>query len=259
MNALRRVFLDPTTRRIRPFWRGQLFLFDRPPEASHSARAGLWLLAIFLLMEAAVRPLLATSAEGLRVAERPWWPLVALTVALALACWLVIRFAGLGLSRLGLRPWSRWSRTERFYFLQTMPLAILVFSCVRSASLQALWMRDDLGEIALFILVPQMLWGFYQELLYRGILQTELVRRWGTLGGILVSNLVFTFGPLHAYHVSAARENPAHWWIFAAIFGIGLLFAILFRRSGNLVLVGIMHGLGDWFIDGLTQVSRLAP
>lgn len=259
MNVLQRIVLDPTTRRVRPFWRGQLFLFDRPPAASHSARTGLWFLWIFLLMEAAVRPLLAASARGLSFAERPWWPLVQVTLALAVGCLLVIRFAGLGLSRLGLRPWSEWSRTEQFYSLQTIPLAILVFSCFRSASLKALWMRTDLGEVALFIFVPQMLWGSYQELLYRGILQTELVRRWGTLRGILASNLVFTFGPLHAYHVSAARENPTHWWIFAAIFGIGLLFAILFRRSGNLALVGIMHGLGDWFIDGLAQVSRLAP
>ena len=98
----------------------------------------------------------------------------------------------------------------------------------------------------------------YQELLYRGLLQTELVRRWGTLTGILVSNLVFTFGPLHAYHFLAAQRSPSHLWIFAAIFSIGLLFAILYKRSGNLWIIGVMHGLGDWFIDGLARVSRMA-
>jgi membrane protease YdiL (CAAX protease family) len=103
-----------------------------------------------------------------------------------------------------------------------------------------------------------MIWGFYQELLYRGIVQTELVRRWGTVVGILTSNLIFTFGPLHDYHFLLARKNPSHLWIFAGIFAIGLFFAIVFKRSGNLWIVGIMHGLGDWFIDGLAQVSRMA-
>jgi len=55
-----------------------------------------------------------------------------------------------------------------------------------------------------------------------------------------------------------AQKNPSHLWIFAAIFSIGLLFAILYKRSGNLWIIGVMHGLGDWFLDGLAQVSRMA-
>ncbi len=45
-------------------------------------------------------------------------------------------------------------------------------------------------------------------------------------------------------------------WIFAAIFSMGLFFATLFQRSGNLWIIGIMHGVGDWFMDGLPKVSR---
>jgi uncharacterized protein len=180
------------------------------------------------------------------------------SVLAVLAIWLVTRFAGVRLSQLGLYPWSHWSKTEKFYFLQTIPLSIVIFSIARSAGLQALWTRPNLWEIGVFIFVPQMIWGIYQEFLYRGILQTELVRRWGTVPGILVSNLIFTFGPLHAYHFLEAQGNPSHLWIFAAIFAIGLLFAILFHRSGNLWIVGIMHGLGDWFIGGLEQVVQMS-
>ena len=176
----------------------------------------------------------------------------------ALVCWLVIRFARMQLSQLGLYSWFRWSKTEKFYLLQIVPIAIVVFSFFVSGSLKALWARPNLWEIGLFIFVPKMIWGFYQEFLYRGVLQTELVRRWGARMGILVSNVVFTFGPLHAYHFRVARVNPSHLWIFAAIFAIGLFFALIFRRSGNLWIVGIMHGLGDWFIDGLAEVSRMA-
>jgi membrane protease YdiL (CAAX protease family) len=170
----------------------------------------------------------------------------------------VISFARVHVSQLGLYSWLRWSRTEKFYLLQVVPIAIAVFSFFAFASLKVLWARPHLWEIGLFIFVPKMIWGFYQEFLYRGVLQTELVRRWGTRRGILVSTLLFTFGSLHAYHFRTARINPSHLWIFAAIFAISLFFALIFRRSGNLWIVGIMHGLGDWFIDGLAEVSRMA-
>jgi len=97
-------------------------------------------------------------------------------------------------------------------------------------------------------------WGFYQEFVYRGLLQTELVRRWGPVAGILISNLLFTFGPLHAYHLSNAFEDPGHLSIFAGIFAIGLYFGVIFYRSGNLWMIGLLHGVGDFFIDGLAMM-----
>ena len=258
MNIARKNFFGPENSQIHPFWRGQLFLFDKPQATTYSSQQGFKLLLVFFFVEVIVRRLLVNGARWLTIADRNWWPLVQVTVLIVLVCWLVISFAQVRLSQLGLYSWLRWSRTEKFYFLQIVPISIIVFSFFVSASLKVLWARPNLWEIELFIFVPQMIWGFYQEFLYRGVLQTELVRRWGTRTGILVSNLVFTFGPLHAYHFLEARGNPAHLWIFAAIFGIGLFFAILFKRSGNLWIVGVMHGLGDWFIDGLAKVSKLA-
>jgi uncharacterized protein len=258
MNTARNIFIDPQTSQLRPFWRSQLFLFDNPSAPVYSAREGSKLLLVFLLLEAIVRPLFAAGSQWLSVTEKIWWPLVQVTSLTILVCWLVTSFARVPLSQLGLYSWFRWSKTEKFYFLQTIPLAIIIFSFFTSASLKVLWTRADLWEIALFNFVPRMIWGVYQEILYRGLLQTELVRRWGTRMGLLVGNLIFTFGPLHAYHFLTAQGNPSHLWIFAAIFSIGLLFAILYQRSGNLWIIGIMHGLGDWFIDGLAQVSKLA-
>jgi len=243
---------------ISPFWRGHLFLFDQPQAPTFSSQQGTRLVLVFLFSEVIVRPLFAAGARWLMIADRSWWSLLQISLLTVLVCWLVINFARVRLSQLGLYSWLRWSRTEKFYLLQIVLLSIVVFSFFTSASLKVLWARPNLWAIGLFIFVQQMIWGFYQELLYRGVLQTELVRRRGTATGILVSNLVFTFGPLHAYHFLAAQKNPSHLWIFAAIFGIGLLFAILLRRSGNLWIIGVMHGLGDWFIDGLARVSRMA-
>ena len=258
MNIARKIFFDSETSRISPFWRGHLFLFDQPQAPTFSSQQGTRLVLVFLFSEVIVRPLFAVGARWLAIADRNWWPLIKVSFLTVLVCGLVIYFAGVRLSQLGLYSWLRWSKTEKFYFLQILPVSIIVFSFFTSASLKALWARPNLWEIGFFIFVQQMIWGFYQEVLYRGVLQTELVRRWGTLTGILISNLVFTFGPLHAYHFLAAQENPSHLWIFLAIFSIGLLFAILFKRSGNLWIVGVMHGLGDWFIDGLARVSRMA-
>jgi len=254
----RKVFIDPETSQIRPFWRGHLFLFDRPLGPGYPVQAATKLLAIFALLEFILRPLLAAGARWLTLTERPWWTLVQVTILTLLGGWLVTRFAGVCLSQLGLHSWKNWSKTEKLYFLQVIPIAIIVFSSVFSESLKGFWTRSDLGQIGLYIFLPRMIWGFYQEFVYRGLLQTELVRRWGTLTGILTSNLLFTFGPLHAYHFALSQGNPSHLWIFAATFGIGLFFAILYMRSGNLWMVGIMHGIGDWFIDGLAQVSKLA-
>jgi uncharacterized protein len=258
MNIARKLLFDSETSQISPFWRGQLLLFDRPRAPTYSSGEGLRLLFVFLFLEVIARPVFVAGARWLTTAGRDWWSLMQLSLLTGLACGLVIGFARVPLPQLGLYSWLRWSRTEKVYLLQIVPITVVVFSFFASSSLKALWARPNLGEIGLFIFVPKMIWGFYQEFLYRGVLQTELVRRWGTRTGILVSNLIFTFGPLHAYHLRAAPRNPSHLWIFAAIFAIGLLFAIIYRRSGNLWIVGIMHGLGDWFIDGLAEVSQLA-
>ena len=95
---------------------------------------------------------------------------------------------------------------------------------------------------------PYLVYGFYQEVLYRGLLQTELVRRWGPVAGILTGNLLYTFGPLHYYYFFAKASLAAP--MFAAIFAIGLLFAVVFHRTGNLWIVATMHAFGNAYAVG---------
>ena len=83
------------------------------------------------------------------------------------------------------------------------------------------------------------------------MLQSELVRRWGAFIGILASNILYTFGPLHWYYFS-----PLNLSMFASIFAIGLFFGVLFRRSGNLWIVAIIHGIGNAYIVGSLQPTR---
>jgi membrane protease YdiL (CAAX protease family) len=245
--------------RIGPFWRGHLFLFDKPAPEPLSPQQSRKMLIVFLLLEGILRPLFKGAHSWLAIANRPCWSLLQLSFLAALACILLVKFAEVPLLQVGLYPWRKWSRTEKLYFPQMLTITIAVFIAAQWPELKALIHRHDVGHIALFVFVPQMVWGFYQELLYRGILQTELVRRWGPVVGVLTSNLFFTFGPLHAYHFRIARVHPSHLWIFAGIFSIGLFFSILFQRSRNLGMIAILHGLGDWFIDGLDLVAHMKP
>ena len=104
--------------------------------------------------------------------------------------------------------------------------------------------------------MPYLFFGFYQEVVYRGILQSELVRRWGALIGILSANLVYTFGPLHWYYFAAQASLAVP--MFAGIFAIGLFFGVLFWRSGNLWIVAIIHGIGNAYIVGSLLGSALS-
>src|SRR5262249_27642505 len=99
------------------------------------------------------------------------------------------------------------------------------------------------------VFVPYFIFGFYQEVIYRGLVQTELVRRWGAVRGILASNAIFTFGPLHyGYFWSGASDAVP---MFAAIFAIGLVFAMVFHRTGNLWIPATMHAFGNAYAVGV--------
>ena len=102
------------------------------------------------------------------------------------------------------------------------------------------------GGMMIVTFIFYLCWGFYQEWIYRGFIQTELTRRFDAATAILLANIIFTLGPLHFYHL-----YNGNYMILAATFGIGLIFGILYHRSYNLWIVGILHGIGNWFLAGL--------
>jgi membrane protease YdiL (CAAX protease family) len=170
-----------------------------------------------------------------------------LTVAL-----LAVRYlARVKLSEIGFHPWREWTATEKSYFIQLLVIANVVFPLVFATRLKMVLGQPNALWTVVDVFVPYLFYGFYQELAYRGMIQTELVRRWGAFAGILVANLLYTFGPLHWNYFSPIKVA-----MFAAIFAIGLFFGILFRRSGNLWIVGIIHGIGNAYIVGSFAPAR---
>lgn len=228
----------PRSRGLLVHLRGHVLLFDRKPASQHEASAGTRLLFIVIVLEA------------FRLGVVRWfYPIVPLLilVPLFLGCALLsVRFgAGLRLSQIGLHPWREWTATEKSYFVQLLVIANVVFPLVFAARLQTILDQPSALRTLATVFVPYFFFGFYQEVVYRGMLQSELVRRWGAFLGIVASNVLYTFGPLHWNYFS-----PLAVPMFASIFAIGLFFGVLFRRSGNLWMVGVIHGIGNAYIVG---------
>jgi membrane protease YdiL (CAAX protease family) len=63
------------------------------------------------------------------------------------------------------------------------------------------------------------------------------------VAGVLIANLVFTFGPLHFNYFGLGTDAGPRWGMFGAIFVIGQFFGLVYQRSGNLWIPALLHGL----------------
>jgi uncharacterized protein len=230
--------IDKPVTRLSPHVRGHLALFDARTPLTSTAAVGARLLVAAALLEIA------------RLVARSWiesplglWLLFLLLLALAL---LSVRAAGLTWSQIGLRRWREWTTTERSYFVQVVILANIIFPVALAMPLQNRLARQGLGWALALSFLPYLLYGFYQEIVYRGMIQNELVRRYGAVTGVVMANALYTFGPLHSYYFAAPVSLALP--MFAAIFAIGLLFGVVYRRSGNLWIVAVMHAIGNAYM-----------
>jgi uncharacterized protein len=221
--------------------RAHALRFETPLAPAYGDAAGMRMLVAFLVVAVGIFFALrvAFAAAGVRESAAANLGFV---VAL-LAAFVVAQrvFVGVPMAAIGLRRFADWTRRERLYLLQVVPLAGVAFAIVFSDHLLALQERHGLAGFLLFSVLTGLLWGIVQEFLYRGWLQTELTRRFGAVAGLLAANAVFTFGPLHLNYLI----GPAgiRWGGLLAVFGIGLFFGIVYYRSGNLWIPAVLHGL----------------
>lgn len=158
---------------------------------------------------------------------------------------LVTRFFQIKLKDIGLNNLQQWNRYEIIYFVLMVPIAIGIFYYFTQEKFNTS-LQENGWSIMIITFVFYLCWGFYQEWIYRGFIQTELTRRYNATIAIILANIVFTFGPLHFYHL-----YHGNYLIVAATFAIGLIFGFLYHRSYNLWIIGILHGIGTWFLVGL--------
>lgn len=221
--------------------RAHALRFETPLAPTYGDTVGLRVLVAFLVVGVGMFFALRFVSDAADVRGAP---IVNLGfVGALLAAFVVAQraFVGLPMPGVGLRRWANWTRRERLYFFQVAPSAAVVFAIVFRDHLRALLEQHRLLGFLLFSVLTGLLWGMVQEFLYRGWLQTELTRRFGATAGLLAANAVFTFGPLHFNYL----VGPAgmRWGGLVAVFGIGLFFGIVYRRSGNLWIPAVLHGV----------------
>ena len=228
-----------------PHLRGHVLQFDKAPTVEHKASVGVRLLLAAVALE-----LVRVGALTSLGSAVPLWLLLPLLLGLALLA--VPALAGLKLSQIGFHRWREWTRTEKSYFLQVVIVANVLFPLFFAAPIRSRIAESGLVSTLSGVFFPYLVFGFYQEVVYRGMVQLEMVRRWGVLVGVLVANVIFTFGALHWSYFSSPLTTAVP--MFASIFGIGLLFGFLFARSGNLWIVAVFHAIGNAYI-----LASLAP
>ena len=146
-------------------------------------------------------------------------------------------------SALGLRPPAAWTRREVLYAASVIPAACVIFFIVFQNLFAQMLTANGLGRFLFFNLAFGLVWGVYQEIAYRGLVQPVLATYLGPVTGLVATNILFTFGPLHASVWSHVATDPHAATMFAPIFAIGLVFGIVDWRTGNLWLPAIFHGL----------------
>lgn len=167
-------------------------------------------------------------------------------IMLLVSVYIVTRYAfPIKLKHIGLNKLSSWNSYEKLYLLVMIPAAFFIFWYYTREKFNISLQANGFG-LLFTTFIFYMAWGFYQEWIYRGLIQTELTRRYGGFTAIILANILFTFGPLHIYQLFQGQ-----YLVIAATFIIGLIFGILFHRSYNLWIVGILHGIGNWFLAGL--------
>ena len=218
-----------------------MLMFESPLAPDYSNAIGRRILLSFIGVALGVFPALKFAVREAGLLETPISQTLLVLALLAVFLLVHAAFVRAPLAAVGLRSYASWSQGERLYLTQVVPLAVIGFSLVFQDHLLNLLDRHGYIGFIVFSVLTGLGWGAVQELLYRGWLQTELTRRFGALCGLLVSNTVFALGPLHTNLLSAS--GVLHWWTIAAVFAVGLFFAVIYYRSGNLWIPAALHGL----------------
>lgn len=199
----------------------------------------------FVLTLVTLRTLVLT---GIPVAERPGLLIVISvlmlqgvgfgSVALGYLSYRGDGFAMLDVSVPGIRDvlWFVGGLIALFVLLIALNLAMLGLG-LETAQHQLVDIGLENPEI-LLLLVPLsiLLVGPGEELLFRGIIQRLLRGGFGTLGGVVLTSLLFSFA--HITALSGDGLLPT----LIVYFGLSLLLGSVYEWSGNLVVPALIHG-----------------
>jgi len=222
---------------------GYFFLFGNPCTPDYDDTFGRKSLLGFSFLAFAIIPFARLLVVILELDTFVWSNLFIVAIVATVLFLTIKYFLSSSFGKLGFKPWRTWTLAEKNYLYSAVPLFSAVFTLMFWAYLSDLFRKYGLVEFVLFSVVTGLVWGFTQEVIFRGMLQTEFDRRFGPWVGVLSANFIFTFGPLHFNYYNFGADANIQWGMFGVIFAIGLLFGVLYQRSGNLWLPAIFHGM----------------
>ncbi len=147
----------------------------------------------------------------------------------------------------------RWPSLTEWLVVFAGPFAVFAVSFVVNLAGMALQIESSPHAIAeveaidptfYLYLIPIMLLivGPFEELLYRGVIQTRLRESFGAISSIVAASVVFAMIHLPAYGLGTAGVAELL-LALTVIFGGSLVFGGLYEWTGNLTVVALVHGL----------------
>lgn len=126
-----------------------------------------------------------------------------------------------------------WRKTDAFRFpviVFPVALALLLASFLEPQGPKPLALKYVLAATSVFV-------GIREEIAYRGILQRLLNDKFGFLVALFISNIAFLF-----YHLGVQPFDP---WNILRIFGYGVSLGLIYRITGSIALVALIHTAVD--------------
>ena len=172
--------------------------------------------------------------------------------------WFSLWRRGLTWRDLGLRRPASWPRTIALALAVGLALQVISTYVTEPVMLHVFHQQEDLSDfralvgnwkLALFaLLVVWTLAAFGEEMVFRGYVFSRIADLTGTrVAAVLLTTILFGFG--HYYQGWAGVADSCI---------SGLVFALLYARTGNLWLPILAHGFTDTF-GLLLVVSNLVP
>jgi membrane protease YdiL (CAAX protease family) len=181
-------------------------------------------MALALTVAPVIR-LLSLSLPLARFPQMAWYPMV--SIPLLVGVFYLVRQVGVTRAELGLVPGKL--SLQLMLAGGGLGIGVLEYAILQPHSMLS---RPDLGEAAVAVLSLVIFTGFNEELIFRGLLQSQAAPVMKRLAPLYVSAL---FGVLHIGYLSVLDV------VFVT--GVGLLFAYLVQWGGSILGVTLAHGL----------------
>ena len=119
-----------------------------------------------------------------------------------------------------------------------VPLALIEYQILANPALIPAFSLVWLIELSIVMILVVTL---VEELIFRALLQPELVQRSGPIVGILITSIIF----------GAMQSGFANYYELLFAFGVGLLFGVAFYKTKNLPFVITMHAVNNILLFGV--------